>query len=92
MQHKCKLVTKLIKRGNMKKLIMSTIMCVALVASTTVMAQDTTPKKETKAKTECKKDGEAKSCCTQDKKADKKDSTKKEAKASDKKSTDSKKK
>ncbi|MFV0418928.1 MAG: hypothetical protein ACK5KT_09385 [Dysgonomonas sp.] len=76
----------------MKKLLLSAIVCVALMASTTVMAQDATPKKETKAKTECKKDGETKSCCSKEKKADKKDSAKKETKASDKKSTDGKKK
>jgi len=61
----------------MKKLIMSAIMCIALVASTSVMAQDTTPKKECcKAKTECTKD---KKECTKDKKEctkDKKECTK----------------
>jgi len=59
----------------MKKLIMSAIMCVALMASTAVMAQDTTPKKDgcCKSKTECTKDSK-KSCskdkkeCTKDKK------------------------
>ena len=64
----------------MKKLIMSAIMCVALMASTTVMAQDTTPKKEgcCKAKTECtKKEGEKKACKD---KAAKKECTKKDGK------------
>ncbi|NDV96521.1 hypothetical protein D0T84_16595 [Dysgonomonas sp. 521] len=58
----------------MKKLIMSAIMCVALVASTSVMAQDKTPKKDSccKAKTECTKDCSKKECtknkteCTKD--------------------------
>ncbi len=54
---------------------MSAMMCVALMASTAVMAQDTTtPKKDgcCKAKTECKKDGEKKSCCKDKKETDKK--------------------
>lgn len=61
----------------MKKMIMSAIMCVALIASTSVMAQDSTKKEGccSKTKTECKKDekkktckeGEKKSCCTKDK-------------------------
>lgn len=63
----------------MKKMIMSAIMCVALMASTSVMAQDSTKEDCCKAKTECKKDdkkktckeGEKKSCCSKDK-ADKK--------------------
>lgn len=82
----------------MKKLIMSAVMCIALMASTTVLAQDATPKKDTKAKTECtKKDGEAKSCCTKDKKAEKKECTKKDGEkksccTKDKKTTDAKKK
>jgi len=57
----------------MKKLIMSTIMCFALMTSTVVLAKDTTPKKDgnTKAKTECtKKDGEKKACCTDKKSTD----------------------
>lgn len=60
-------------------------MCVALIASAGVMAQDgkTTQKECCKAKTECKKDGEKKACCS-DKKAttDKKDCTKDGAKKS----------
>lgn len=55
---------------------MSAVMCIALLASTTVLAQDSTPKKETKAKTECTKKDAAKSCCTKDKKEEKKDATK----------------
>lgn len=52
----------------MKKLIISTILCIGLIASGTVLAQDSTPKKATtKVKTECKKD-DKKSCCTKDKK------------------------
>lgn len=56
----------------MKKLIMSAIMCIALMGSTTVIAQDATPKKTVKAKTECTKKDDKKSCCTKDKKDDKK--------------------
>lgn len=67
----------------MKKLIMSAVLCIAFVASSSVMAQDTTPKKDTaKAKTECTKDkkeaskdkkectkdANKKSCCSKDKK------------------------
>ncbi|MFV0328960.1 MAG: hypothetical protein ACK5KL_03890 [Dysgonomonas sp.] len=51
----------------MKKLIMSAIMCIALAASTSVMAQDKTPKKDcSKDKKACTKDGEK---CTKDKAA-----------------------
>jgi len=51
----------------MKKLIMSAVMCVALMASAGVMAQDgkTTQKECCKAKTECKKDCK-KECCKKD--------------------------
>lgn len=68
----------------MKKVIMSAIMCVALMASSAVLAQDTAPKKD-QAKKECcqakatdKKD-EKKSCC-KDKAADKKATSKEEGK------------
>ena len=60
---------------------MSAIMCVALMASTAVMAQDTTPKKEgcCKEKTECtKKEGEKKACCKDKAATDKKECTKKD--------------
>lgn len=56
----------------MKKVIMSAVMCIALMASTTVMAQDSKKKECDKAKTEqCEKkekksckEGEKKSCCS----------------------------
>lgn len=57
----------------MKKLVMSAIMCVALMASASVMAQDAkTTKKEgcCKEKTECKK--EDKKACSKDQKECKK--------------------
>jgi len=62
----------------MKKLIMSAVMCVALMASASVMAQDgkTAQKDCCKAKTECKKDGEKKDCCKDKKATDKKACTK----------------
>jgi hypothetical protein len=62
----------------MKKLIMSAIMCVALIASTSVMAQDKTPKKDSccKEKTECTKDSDKKES-SKDKKACTKDGEKK---------------
>jgi hypothetical protein len=44
----------------MKKVIMSVIMCVALMASSVVVAQDKAPKKD-QPKKECCKD--KKSCC-----------------------------
>ncbi|MDR3058141.1 MAG: hypothetical protein LBU84_08375 [Prevotella sp.] len=69
----------------MKKLIMSAIMCIALAASTSVMAQDKTPKKDCcKDKTECTKD---KKDCSKDKKACTKDGEKctKDKAAADKK-------
>lgn len=64
----------------MKKLLMSAILTLALVASPALFAQDTAPKKEG-AKKECcqskksadKKDSK-KSCCTKDKAADSKKS------------------
>ncbi|GAB6121876.1 hypothetical protein [Dysgonomonas termitidis] len=70
----------------MKKLLMSVIMCIAFVASSSVMAQDTTPKKECcKAKTECTKDkkecAKDKKECTKDKAADKKACCTKDKKA-----------
>ncbi|MDU1890742.1 MAG: hypothetical protein E6767_08630 [Dysgonomonas sp.] len=68
----------------MKKLMMSAVMCVALFASSSVMGQDTTSKKDCcKAKKECTKDNKKscdkkskdscskdtkKPCCTKDKK------------------------
>ncbi|MBD8388617.1 hypothetical protein [Dysgonomonas sp. BGC7] len=66
----------------MKKVIMSMVMCVALMASTAVMAQDAKPKKGEccKEKTECtkeKKDSATKEKDTsKDKKACTKDNTK----------------
>lgn len=67
----------------MKKLVMSAILCIAFVASSSVMAQDTTPKKEcTKSKTECTKDKKA---CTKDKKECTKDANKKSCCSKDKK-------
>lgn len=61
----------------MKKMIMSVIMCLALIASTSVMAQDKAPKKDCpKSKTECTKDGEKKACCKDKAAADKKACTK----------------
>lgn len=65
----------------MKKIIMSAVMCIALMASSGVMAQDgkTAQKDCCKAKTECKKDCDKK-CCTDKKATDKKctkDGTKK---------------
>ena len=64
----------------MKKIIMSAIMCVALMASSVAVAQDTTPKKDQPKKECCKdkttkKKGDKKSCCkdtakTTDKKAE----------------------
>lgn len=55
----------------MKKVIMSAVMCIALMASTTVIAQDSQKKEGSKAKTECTKkekksckEGEKKSCCS----------------------------
>lgn len=62
----------------MKKVIMSAIMCVALLASASVMAQDTkSAKKEgcCKEKTECKKEAK-KSCCKEGKDAKKADTAK----------------
>ena len=60
----------------MKKLIMSAVMCVALIASASVMAQDTKKSTCSKTKTECTKkdkkacaDTQKKDCCTKDKKA-----------------------
>lgn len=74
---------------------MSAVMCIALMASTTAVAQDTKKACCTKTKTECtKKEADKKACCTKDKK-DKKECTKKDAKKScctkDKKATDKKK-
>ncbi len=55
----------------MKKVIMSAIMCVALMASTTIIAQDSQKKQADKPKTECskKKEGEKKSCKEGEKKS-----------------------
>ena len=56
---------------------MSAIMCLALIASTSVMAQDKAPKKDSpKSKTECTKDGEKKACCKDKAATDKKACTK----------------
>lgn len=70
----------------MKKLVLSAMMSVFLLGSVSVMAQDTTTKKEgcTKAKTECTK-GEKKSCCKDKKDATASSDSKKECKG-DKKS------
>ncbi|MDR1707680.1 hypothetical protein [Dysgonomonas sp.] len=80
----------------MKKIIMSAIMCVALMASSVAVAQDTAPKKDQPKKECCQdkaadKKDEKKSCCKDKAKAtDKKDSKKAtcckdKAKAADKK-------
>lgn len=63
----------------MKKLIMSAVMCIALLGSTAVMAQDSKKATCCKAKTECtKKATDKKACCTKDKKeCTKKDANKK---------------
>ena len=64
----------------MKKLIISAVMCIALMASTTAVAQDSkkacctkdktecTQKKDKKDKKECTKKDAKKACCTKDKK------------------------
>ncbi|GAB6009014.1 hypothetical protein [Dysgonomonas reticulitermitis] len=62
----------------MKKIIMSAIMCVALMASSVVVAQDKAPKKD-QPKKECCQDKAS------DKKDDKKSCCKDKAKATDKK-------
>lgn len=61
----------------MKKVLMSAVMCIALMASTSVMAQDSQKKQCDKPKTECQKkkdcnkaekksckEAQKKSCCT----------------------------
>lgn len=58
----------------MKKLVFSGVLAAALICSTSVMAQNTTPKKDaakpkTEAKAEVKKDEKKSDCCT--KKGDK---------------------
>lgn len=56
---------------------MTAIMAVALMASTSVMAQDTTKKCCDSTKTECKKEGDKKACCKDKKSECKKESDKK---------------
>lgn len=72
---------------------MSAVMCIALMASTTAVAQDTKKACCTKTKTECtKKEADKKACCTKDKKECTKKDANKKACCNAKKTTDSKKK